>query len=428
MIKIVELQSENVKRLRAVTITPQGNTVVIAGDNEQGKSSALDSIQYAFDGKRSIPSDPVRHGEESATINIKLSNGLTVTRTITPEGKSQLVVKNADGHRMSSPQSILDAMTGSIAFDPLEFSRMKSKDQARTVRELLGLDFTELDQRRDGLYNQRTDVNREAKRLEGVVLTYSHDPDTPDEEVLIADLSVELERRRTVNRDNQSRRDGLATQIQTQEAKLERLAGIQQQIEELRKAEQELNGSIDANQKVLDADAIGIEKLKDLDTQFVVGQISSAEDTNAKVRANQAFQQASEQAKAKNQESAKLTEQIESIDQDKQKQLTAADMPVPGLSFDESGVQLDGVPLEQASSAQKLKTSIAMGIAMNPELRVQLIREGSALDGKSMKIVEDMAEQHDMQIWIERVGQDADATVIIEDGQVAAALETVPAE
>ena len=39
MSKIIKLQAENVKRLKAIEITPAGNTVIITGKNAQGKSS-----------------------------------------------------------------------------------------------------------------------------------------------------------------------------------------------------------------------------------------------------------------------------------------------------------------------------------------------------------------------------------------------------
>lgn len=42
--KIVSLQTENVKRLKVVNITPSGSAIIIGGDNGQGKSSVLDSI------------------------------------------------------------------------------------------------------------------------------------------------------------------------------------------------------------------------------------------------------------------------------------------------------------------------------------------------------------------------------------------------
>jgi recombinational DNA repair ATPase RecF len=46
MSKIVRLESTNYKRLKAVEIAPDpdGNLVIVAGKNGQGKTSILDSI------------------------------------------------------------------------------------------------------------------------------------------------------------------------------------------------------------------------------------------------------------------------------------------------------------------------------------------------------------------------------------------------
>lgn len=40
-LKIVRLASENIKRLKAVEIVPNGHTVTITGKNDQGKTSVL---------------------------------------------------------------------------------------------------------------------------------------------------------------------------------------------------------------------------------------------------------------------------------------------------------------------------------------------------------------------------------------------------
>ena len=48
--KIIELQAENVKRLKAVDITPDGTLQIIGGRNAQGKSAVLDSIWLELSG------------------------------------------------------------------------------------------------------------------------------------------------------------------------------------------------------------------------------------------------------------------------------------------------------------------------------------------------------------------------------------------
>ena len=54
-VTIVTLEAENIKRLKAVEITPEGNLVVVGGKNAQGKSSVMDSIAYALGGKKLVP-------------------------------------------------------------------------------------------------------------------------------------------------------------------------------------------------------------------------------------------------------------------------------------------------------------------------------------------------------------------------------------
>ena len=63
---IVKLTASNVKRLRAVTIAPDGNLVVLSGRNGQGKTTVLDCIEYAIGGKDVICAEPVRRGEDAA--------------------------------------------------------------------------------------------------------------------------------------------------------------------------------------------------------------------------------------------------------------------------------------------------------------------------------------------------------------------------
>ena len=89
------------------------------------------------------------------------------------------------------------------------------------------------------------------------------------------------------------------------------------------------------------------------------------------------------------------------------------------MELREDGVYLNGLPFEQASGAVKIKTSVALGIKMNPELKVLIIRDGSLLDANSMKTIETMADENDAQIWIERVGDKDKNAILIVDGEVA---------
>ena len=55
-VKIVNLEAENVKRIKAVQIVPaETGLTVIGGNNGQGKTSVLDSIAWALGGEKYRP-------------------------------------------------------------------------------------------------------------------------------------------------------------------------------------------------------------------------------------------------------------------------------------------------------------------------------------------------------------------------------------
>lgn len=80
--KINRLEIENVKRIKAVKLEPaQNGLTIIGGDNQQGKTSVLDSIAWALGGERYKPSQSTREGSMvPPNLHIVMNNGLVVER------------------------------------------------------------------------------------------------------------------------------------------------------------------------------------------------------------------------------------------------------------------------------------------------------------------------------------------------------------
>ncbi|MCL6479616.1 MAG: AAA family ATPase, partial [Peptococcaceae bacterium] len=254
--KIIKLQAENIKRLKAVEITPDGNTVIISGKNGQGKSSILDSIWLALAGgeaAKNMPR-PIRDGEKKANVHLDLGD-LVVTRTWTDNDKSYLRVDNKDGATYKSPQKMLDALVGRLSFDPLAFARQDEKTQLKTLQELVNIDPAQLDAKRKELFDQRTLVNREVKQLEGQLAGMTTpEPDTPKDEISATDVLNELRQAQNQKNANDEKRrqlQQLAQQVSTRKADI---ASIDEQIrmlQEKRKAAQELLDGIISKGKEL---------------------------------------------------------------------------------------------------------------------------------------------------------------------------------
>lgn len=410
---ITELRAENVKRLAAVAVKPDGSLVVVGGRNGQGKTSLLDSIAMALGGKDLVPAEPLRRGASKGEVQVTLDDGTVIKRTFTPAGGGTLSVTNKDGAKYGSPQTMLGGLVGKLSFDPLAFSRMDPKSQAQTLRDLVGLDLSDIETKRQASYDKRTEVSREVKRLQGALEKMPAATEcTPDAEVSIAELATELETRRTHNaelRDASTKLEGL--RFRSVALKKE-IADTENVLLDLRAQLQ----NVTADGRDLASKHATMHPANEAE---VLERIKGVEAANAAARTAAERKRLAEELDAHQEEALELTGAIQKADEEKLTKLAACKMPIEGLNFDEAGVTLNGLPLAQASSAEQLRASVAIGLAMHPKLKVLLVRDGSLLDEQSLAMLDDMASKAEAQVWVERVGKGDECSVVIEDGHVA---------
>lgn len=429
-LRIIELHARNVKRLTAVDITPTESVTIVGGDNGAGKSSLLDSIMYTLAGGRAIPEQPLRRGASRGEVVLKLNgdesrglSAMTITRTFTPKGGS-LEIRAADGELAPSPQKLLDDWRARF-IDPLWLMRLDPRKQVEAMRELLGLDFEAMDAEREGLYDERTIANREVNSLQSRVHALPQSEDAPGEEVSVAQLSEELEKRRAVNRDIEQARRDLAKHEQanydlvgSEDSFVESVTQLEEKLDTATKELEQLRKKIEVDGQALKTEQEGVEALDFADTAEIQTALVNAEEDNRKVRVNQQRTALIGELDAAEQTSAGLTEGIDAIDTNKEALIQGAKWPIAGMGFNSSGLTWEGLPFEQASSSEQLRVSVAVGFAMSPLLPVLLVYDGSLLDDEGMRLIAELAKEHDGQVFIERVGDGDPSAIIIEDGHV----------
>ena len=402
--KIVEFKAENVKKLKTVEINPDGSLVVIGGKNAQGKTSILDAILVALAGKKKLPPKMLREGEKKGYVELDLGD-IIVKRTFTEKGGT-LKVSNSDGAIFQSPQKMLDKLVGTISFDPLEFTRLDSKKQVNLLKEITGLDFSELDEEREELYNQRTEVNREGKslRVQCDKIEENLPAEIPTEEVSVAELLEQLNKAQEQNNKFTTLSSKLCT--------------VKEDVADMEIKANKLLAEIESAKKVQGSLQEELKSLSQVNEDPIKQKLASAETINkgfALGRDHKESLNALDQCRLDYKE---LTGQIKDIDRKKEEALAESNLPVENLAFDEDGVTLGGIPFEQSSGAEQLKTSVAIGLAANPKLKVLLIKDGSLLDEDNLKLLGDMATEAKAQIWLERVGTGEEVSVIMEDGSI----------
>lgn len=413
--QIVKLTAENVKRLKAVRITPDGNLVIVQGRNGQGKTSVLDSIWFALGGgaaQKDTP-QPIRSGADRAEVTLDLGD-LRVVRRWTKSG-STLTVTDKDGGKVASPQQLLDRLNGRLWFDPLAFSQQDDRAQLATLLELVELPFRpeEVAAQRKRLFDQRTEVGRELRRVQAQLEQMPlPEPGLPEEELSVADLLAELRGLQTVQAEQAAL---LAEHTRLERRRDEAMAAVAAAEAALLAAKE----AADAASSELELCAERVEGLVPVDTAPVEEKLATVDQTNQKVRSRVSRETVLHQSLELLGQQDDLTHQIDELDRTKATALAAAAMPIEGLAFDDAGVTYRGVPFRQCSAAERLRVSLAMAMAMNPEIRVIRITDGSLLDDDNLALVAAMAEEHGYQVWIERVGRDGETGIVIEDGEVA---------
>lgn len=401
--KIVHLRAENIKRLVAVEVTPEGHVVRVTGRNGQGKSSLLDAIWFALGGREALPSKPIRAGADKASVVLDLGD-YRVERRFTETDSYLYVTSTKDGAKYPSPQKLLDGLIGAYTFDPLAFCRQDAKTQGATLRRLVGLDTTALDVERRKLYDERTEANRAAKQLKAQIDAAPWHAEIGTELVDVSALSAELTQAHEHNR-----------RVVEAARTADQLADLVDRLrEQLRDAEARLKA---ANKAVLDAG-------EETDTESMARELAEVAETNRKVEQNRQRERLWAQHEAAEARAGELDRRIDAIDEQKADLLAAAAFPLDELSIGDDGeITYQGIPLAQASSAEQLRVSLAIAMALNPKLRVIRITDGSLLDSSSFAMIEALAKDQDYQVWVEVVDESGDVGIVIEDGRVKGAAE-----
>ena len=309
-VRIVSLEAENFKRLRAVRLNVNDGITVVAGQNAQGKSSVLDSIAAALGGGKFIPDKALRKGAKSGQIVVE-TDTITVTRRITVKGTS-LTVTAKDGTSIKSPQQVLDAMIGDLTFDPFEFTRMKTPDQIAVLKRAAGVDeqYDKLETERKLVEQQRRDAARELSRLRAVVQSMQ----VMDKGAKAVDTSAVLEQlhaARTKDFQNQKNREGLAKVRSTLKDLIAEANSLEDQLREVR-------SKIAKGEAWERLNAASIEAEVDPDVAALERTLAEAGQINQRAAQAEQYRQAEAQLEMAEAEWKKLDRRMEDIAEDKE--------------------------------------------------------------------------------------------------------------
>lgn len=433
--QVLRYEAHNVLRLSDVDLNMEGaHLFIVGGKNGHGKTSVLKGLLMALCGRSGMdwPEVSLKEGENEGWVKVDLGDegqlGLTVELYLKRRRGGQVAEKfrvlNAEGKEAPEPRALLQRLYNLRAFDPLAFEKMGRKEKLVALKRLVGLDFTDLDKQHKEAYEERTDVNRQVASLKSRLDSMPRHHGVPAEEVSVADLLKEMDAAEEINAANRRERQCVNSLDSAHGDVLLEISKITAEIDRL----QEMLASKQAEQTKLAASAAKqrelVSGLQDVDVSAIRQKLSDAEGVNAKVRANRAVEETRKSLRDVESTAAHLTATLEDIDRKKHDALAQAEWPVPGLSIDADGVLYNGLPFEQASLSMRIRTSVKIGMALNPRLKLLVCEFGSDLDQDSLAELQAVLEEGGYQMLLEMVtrGPDDEArcSVIVEDGKLRA--------
>ena len=399
--KITSLELENIKRIKAVQITPtESGLTVIGGRNGQGKTSVLDAIMWILGGERYRPSEPKREGSVTPPYGkITLSNGLIVER----KGKnSDLKVIDPSGNRAG--QQLLNEFISQFALDLPKFMNGNNKEKADTLLQVIGVGdkLYELDQQEKELYNQRRTIGQIADQKKKYAAELPVYPDVPAEPISATELIKEQQEILAINGENQRKRQRLA-KLQSE---ADTLRG---QIEELLAKQAKIHSDLEIAQ--MDA-----KDLQDQSTAEIEKSIADIEEINRKVRMNLDKEKAETEAQEYTNKYEAHTERIEAVRKERANLLDGANLPLEGLSVEDGELTYKGFKWDNLSGADQMKVGVAIVRKLNPKCGFVLLDKLEQMDLDTLQEFSAWLKQEGLQVIATRVSTGDECSIIIEDG------------
>lgn len=423
-IKINSLELENVKRIKAIRLEPtKEGLTIIGGNNNQGKTSVLDSIAWALGGNKYKPTNP--KNDESVVdpyLKITLSNGLVVER----KGKnSDLKVTDPSGQKAG--QQLLDSFISTFALDIPKFMDATNLEKGRMLLGLIGLEeeFQELVNKEQRTYNERYEIGRIKDQKQKYADELIEHEDVPKEKISAVELIKRQQEILAKNGRNQEIRNDLQDLIKGKENKKKEYDLISSRIEDLEeqliklKNEKGMAGSMLKEYDVqIENCTKTVEELQDESTEEIVNSINNIEAINKKIEENANKYRALQEANDFKVQYDNLTEKLSTIRDNKISLLKNANLPLNGLSIEDGEITYREQKWDGMSSSEQLVVATSIVKALNPECGFVLLDKLEQLDLDTLKEFGNWLEKEDLQVIATRVSKGEECSVIIEDGKV----------
>ncbi len=480
---VAALEIQDFLSIREAQIAP-GKVTRIEGKNGQGKTACLKAVVAAFKGAGAevinLEADRAQvlvRLSDDTTIQRSFIRG---SKRQPPR------ITTGDGMRPASPQTYLDRLLGPTVFNPVQFLLLPANERRRyllqavpasisaskiaeatgdLVEDTSGHALDVLDRLRVAAYSARTEVNHRLKQARAhhrsIAPRVGPEPDGMEEHLAavegeMAERGPALARAEAAleyEAENDERRQRLQAKVDEIERDLgdavaygeDELSAQDAKVNDLRRQLEEAEARLES---MWDVNRAVTEKIDELaEVKRELGEIPEPKVTAAQVEemrrynaqlerrietarkwarwrtAKNAADQAEAEVMAAEQAVADLDHKVKAYAEDLPRQVMAdLEFPVPGLALSEDRITVDGKDLDQLSTSEQMKVSLALAKSLAGDLKVILVDRAESLDAESFAalVVEAESETDGFQYLVTRVtDQPSPGAFHVEDGRVS---------
>lgn len=433
--KIKTIEVQNLKAIDFQHLDLNGCSVLVQGGNRKGKSTLLRGFVDRIRGLR--PSKAVKIDEKEGRGYIELTNGERFKWEFDVEGKDKLTYITKDGYSTRVTKEIANKYFPE-PFDIDTFMREQPKQQLKMLADLVGLDFTDIDNEYTIAYQHRTVANAAHKaakiKFEEIIAKPEQVSYVSMSELIAkkgeaeAEFSKQYEankahnenlrkefeamkdtKRNEVEAFNQTQRMRAANKQEAKEH-LDKLVALGYEGKEviewiaalpMPENEREFK-SEDFTEPSYITELPDKKEIEELDKK-----IAEAGETNERAAAYKKYMDLKDEYAKAERAAAEAEEKVQGIVSRKKEMIRTANLPT-GIEFGEEGVLIDGMLLQDQniSTSQKYCAAIKLGALKIGEVEA-LHFDASTLDKKSLLEIESWAANYEgieggLQLLIER--------------------------
>lgn len=439
--KVLSYEAHSVLGVRDIELDLEGRHLfLVGGKNGQGKTSILKSLLMVLCGRSGMEEYPevaLRDGDSEGWVRVKLSGSeelmephgftaeLKLRRKVSGNIIEEFRLLDSSGEEAAEPRTILKRLYNLKSFDPLAFEKMSKKEKKQLLEKLLGLDFSTLEAKKKEIYDQRTKVNRKRDEYEAQAKAAQAKitiplAELPAEEIKVSDLVAELDSIKEKNAAVNALAKSLSEEIDRKSVEETSILLLRDEIAKLQEKLEYKQRNVRAMAEKINDIRSKCEASQIIDEAPVREKIASADTINKNVRTVRECEQFKKEAALAAAEAASLTNEIKLMDDAQKSAIESAKFPVEGMSFSQDGVLLNGRPFEQSSTKERIMASVEVGMAMNPELKLLVCEDGSALDEDAIAALDEVLKARDYQMIVELVTRTKEdeglCAVIVKEG------------